>query len=147
MTSWMDAVESFCSKRILTGFILLMVNRLDSVVLTPPHTPPSPAQLHFCTNTTCHWPDNAMARFQTFYWPYTDPISTQQWPHIFLIHFYISPTSTSDRPWIDFWYQSHVGPRTAYFRTEKDLPLFLIGPHNGHTRIESCNLLKEWRKQ
>ena len=29
----------------------------------------------------------------------------------------------------------------AYFRTEKDLPLFLNGPHNDHTWIESCNLL------
>ena len=120
--------------------MFITVNRLDSVVLTPPHPPPSPGQLHFSTNTTCHWPDNAIAGFQTLYWPYTDPISTQQWPHIFrtsvLNHPHIDPRSTLDR----LWYQSHLGPRTAYFRTEKYLPLFLNDPHNDHTWIESCNL-------
>ena len=73
--------------------------------------------------------------------PSIDPTQTPYRPNSdhtsFLYHFYISPTSTSDR----LWYQSHVGPRTAYFPTEKDLPLFLNGPHNDHTWIESCNLL------
>ena len=97
MTSWIDAVELFSSKRILTGFIILLtVNRLYSVVLTPPHPSPSPGRLHFSSNTT-QW---------LGFKPSIDPTQTPYRPNSdhtsFLHHFYISPTSTSDRPWIDF---------------------------------------------
>lgn len=98
-------MESFCSKRILTGFIILLtVNRLDSVVLTPPHPPPSPGQLHFCTNTTCHYIGLTMQWLG--FKPSIDPTQTPYRPNSdntsFLHHFYISPTSTSDLLWIDF---------------------------------------------